>query len=138
LFDLLGIFQQILNIQMDILRKYFDGYKYEQIIDSVNKLYDEFQNLPDITANPELKNILFDPQQGWTIVSLNPIMLDLDALKKALFFIAQSLKKIIRDNLGDMLSLSAYSKDLIPYLISNWDLLEILKINKSLVQNFLE
>lgn len=135
LFDMLGIFQQILNLLLSIIRSNFFGEKYNAMM---GEIQDFSKQLEEAEKNPELHNISFDPQQGWNVITLNPILLDDTTLKRALFKITKFLKTLIVKNLAHMLALSAFNKEIIPYILSNWELLEKIGVTKPLLEIFLE
>jgi hypothetical protein len=138
LFDMLGVFQQIINVCTDIIRENFFGTKREEIFKQVGVIFAELKELPEVKGNEELQKITYDSQQGWNVITLNPTILDELTLKRTLFFITKRLKRIIHSQMGLMQSMKAFNKELIPFVFTNWELLEQLQMNKSILQVFLE
>jgi hypothetical protein len=138
LFDLLGVFQQLFNITNDIVRTYCQTTKQTDVFNQIQLVEKQLRETLDIQKYPDLSNITYDPMQGWMVLTLNPLTLNEDIIKRALFFITRAVVKILKDNLGKLFSLSAFNSDVFPYLFSSWDLLEKLKIGKSLIQIFIE
>jgi hypothetical protein len=136
MFDLLGIFQQIFNNFMQIVKVNFIGEKYDQLIDEIAQYCEKLKSSAVAEKYPELKNIEFDGN-GWSVINLNPIMLDEDILTRFLFNLLQHMKDVLMLKLKKMGLLFAFSREFFPYLLSQYELLERLKISKELLQIFL-
>jgi hypothetical protein len=136
LFDLLGVFQQIFNLFVSIIRSNFFGAKYELINKEMTQFNTLLETNPELQSSPELKNITYDDQSGFNVITLNPMALDELTLKRALVLITEYARNMIIKHLGYMVGFSSFSKEILPYILSNWDLLERLNITKTLLDIF--
>jgi hypothetical protein len=137
LFDLLGIFQQIFSGANSIIHNNVFGEKFEHLSEDIKQFVSELHETPEMQESEELQNITYDDQQGWTILTLNPMKLDETNLKRTLFSITTNLKDVITKFLGNIIALNEFNKEIFTYVLSNWDLLEKLQISKNLFDLFL-
>jgi hypothetical protein len=138
LFDILGVFQQILNLFNMILHNNCEPETCTAIMDELKSFATRLQRLFDVQQYPEFEKITFDEQLGWNVITLDPTKLRKDVLNKALFNIIRHVKYAMINNLGTQLVMDAISQQILPYILSSWDLLEILDLTKPLVTVLLE
>jgi phage anti-repressor protein len=138
LFDLLGVFQQIFNLFAGVVQDNFKGDKYSIIVAEIKEYSKKMEKFVDIQNNPEFKKIEFDEEYGWSVITLDPTKLNKYLLKKALFLITSHLKIVLVKHLGYSETLYAMSKELLPYIFSSWELLEVLDVIKPLFTILLE
>ena len=93
--------------------------------------------MPEFKDNPELSNISFD-EHGWDIITLNPLKIELNVLKRTLILITMHLNNVIKENLTDYGVIKAYKKYLFPYLMTQYELLDSLGILHDLLRMFLQ
>lgn len=137
LFDMLGVFQQILNF-LHTLAKRCETSKGIAITRELKSFSARLDLLFDMDQYPEFKKIHFDDVLGWNVITLDPARLRKDILKKGLFAIITHVKATLVKNFGNTWMLEAMSSDIFPYIFSSWDLLEILDLAKPLVTILLE
>ena len=101
-------------------------------MDEIDQFVEEFHRSPKPQKVP-LFNLTFDKQQGWNILTLNPMNLDGVTLKKVFFNITENLKDMITKYLGNIIALNEFNKEIFPYILSNWDLLQQLSITRNLL-----
>lgn len=138
LFDMLGVFQQLLNIFNMIIQNRCETETYAEIMDQLKTLSTNLETIFDIQQFPEFEKITFDDQVGWNVITLDPTRLRKDVLKKGLLAIIRHVKMVLLNKFGMQWVLDAFSKDIIPYIFSSWDLLEVLDLIKPLVTILLE
>ncbi|MFX0098405.1 MAG: hypothetical protein ACFFCS_02415 [Candidatus Hodarchaeota archaeon] len=137
LFDILGVFQQLFNIFFSIVQK-IEKPDYYEVIQDIKEYSVKMERLFDIEQFPEFKKLEFDEEAGWSVINLDPTKINKYQLKKALFLITSHLKIVLSKNLGYTKMLNAVSKELLPYIFSSWELLEVLNVVKPLLTILLE
>jgi hypothetical protein len=134
LFDILGIYQQILNILMSITRRNFFKDKLETIKGQMQEYYETLSE--QVKDDPELSKIRFT-ELDWDFMMINPLNVDGNRLRQVLLETTHAVKGFVAAGLGKMILLNEFSKELIPYLLGNWDQLAKLGYEKTLVEIFL-
>jgi len=130
-FDILGIFQQILNIIMNIVSQIDHKGK---LIEQMDKMYHEFCNNPDFEKDTELQKISFSPEPGFNIININPNAADMMLVERYLITLVKNSVNILKNSLGRRESLKYFMKEnLFNYLINNLVLLKELNLDKFLL-----
>lgn len=137
LFDLLGVFQTILNQCIDVIERHTRGLARERIYRNLSNFYDRFIDAIDAEKDKELDKITFSRETGWNILSINALNADTITLPSVFIDIVALMKSFIVHELGHTQSLTAFSEELYPYLLNNWNLLEELNMEKPLLTVFL-
>ncbi|MHA1793326.1 MAG: hypothetical protein ACTSVI_11820 [Promethearchaeota archaeon] len=137
LFDLLGIFQQIFNLISNIVNDHCQPFKSE-IMRDMKEYSNKMEKIIDLDENPEFKKIIFDDAFGWNIITLDPTKINKYSLRKSLFLITSHLKLVLVKYMGYTRTLYLLSKEVLPYIFSSWELLEILNIVKPILTILLE
>ncbi|MBD3187829.1 hypothetical protein GF325_13420 [Candidatus Bathyarchaeota archaeon] len=138
LFDLMGIFQQIFNILGSIVQEKFSGDARKKIVFEIKEYSKKFDRLYDSEENAEFQKITFSEEDGWSVISLDPTKLDRFHLRKAFFLITSHVRMVLVENMGFSNTLNEFSRELIPFIVKSWELLEILEIIKPLLTILLE
>jgi hypothetical protein len=138
LFDMLGVFQQILNLFMTAIQNQAGNVDMPQLLSELKSFTDSLQGVFDVQENAEFQKITFDEDRGWTVITLDPTKLTKALLKKGLFAILRHAKSVLVKHLGYEGMLNAIAQDILPYIFTSWDLLEILDLAKMLVMTLLE
>jgi len=138
MFDILGIFQQIFNSMTEIVKTNFYGDDFDNIIQEIENLGDEFETDPNIKKNPEYQKIQFDRKHGWEVINMNPMNLEGESLKRVLFTILGRLKEILMKNMSKMSLLYAFNKYIYPLIINQHDMLDNLDIVPPILNMFLK
>lgn len=136
LFDLLGIFQQVLNLYINIIKLNFFGESYEEVITKIQNIVHQIQDMEQFKSDPEIQKIDFDEERGWNVINVNPAQVDPDDLEKVLLFITRQIRKFIGEKMGKMLALHSLNQEIFPFLLSNWQLLKRLRLEKKLLSIF--
>ena len=137
IFDLLGVFQQLFNQFNQIIQETFFKEENEKVMDAIGEILENLNNMPEFKENPELSNISFD-EHGWDIITLNPLNIDLGVLKRTLILITIHLNNVIKENLTDYGRMKVYMKNLFPYIMTQYELLDSLGILHDLLRIFLQ
>lgn len=138
LFDLLGIFQQIYNLYINIIKLNFFGDSYKDVITKIQNIVHEIQSMEQFNSDAEIQKIEFNEETGWNVININPAQVDAKNLEKVLLYISRRIRTFIGEKLGKMLALHSLNQEIFPFLLSNWQLLKRLKLEKKLLGIFLE
>jgi hypothetical protein len=136
LFDMLGIFQQIFNLYLNILKLNFFGDSYKEIIDKIQLSLKNVKELAQFKQDMESKKIEFDEKQGWNVISINPALAHPDNLQKVLLNITRTIKDLIILKLGPMLTIHSFTSEIFPFILGNWVLIKKLNLDKNFYQYF--
>ncbi len=137
-FDIIGIFQQILNLLHDIIRNQIDFNKQDVIYKRIEKIFKEFQNRMDIIKIRELDKITYSRESGFNIININPTHIDVNVVEKLLKNLIIQIVKVIKSELGHDLSLNYFSEyNIFNYIFKNITLLKRLNIEDFFLQLFL-
>lgn len=134
-FDLLGIFQQLLNEIHHIIFFYFKGPFLEKVLDELQSYWENFKNSPDVSQNPAMGQMKFDKHDGWTVININPKFLEVDETKRFFMVMITDLRYFLENYLQKNLA-NVCAKEIMPFLLSEFDRLEKLQINRKLFELF--
>jgi hypothetical protein len=130
IFDILGVFQQILNIIRRIINNQIQDDKKEKIYKNIEKLFEEFSYQQEIADHPELNKISFSREYGFNLISINPMKCNVVFLKNQIMNLLENVIKIFKEDLGYELSLNYYGKEnLFKYILNNIILLKRLNLD---------
>jgi len=128
-FDLLGIFQQIFNIFINLIRE----KNQSEILMKIGTLISDIKNSEDFRDEPEIIKIQFDEIMGWEIININPTRISQIILENLMFRMTGEIRKIIVESFGA----NDLNNEVFPFLLSNWNLIKKLKIDKQMLNLFL-
>ena len=137
IFDLMLVFQQIFNHFNKIVRKKFHKKDYDDVIDEIGMILKNMKESPEFKENPELSKISFS-KHGWSVITLNPMELNEEILKRTLIMITLHLNNVLKSHMRDYSRFNAYSKGIYKYLIDQFDLLNKLDLVHVLLQMFIQ
>ena len=137
IFDLMLVFQQIYNHFNKIIRKKFHKQDYDDVISEIGMILKNMKESPEFIENPELSNISFS-KHGWSVITLNPMELDEEVLKRTLIMITLHLNNVLKGHLRDYPRFNVYSKGIYKYIIEQFDLLNKLDLVHVLLQMFIQ
>jgi hypothetical protein len=138
LFDMLGVFQQVLDHSMTAIQDLSKQGSRDAVMAALKAFSTRFQSLFDVEQYPEFQKVTFDAENGWSVITLDPTKLNKAVLKKGLFAIITHVRNVMVTHAGSQRALLAISRDILPYIFSSWELLEILDLLKPLVMILLE
>ncbi|MFX1304728.1 MAG: hypothetical protein ACFE9X_15345 [Promethearchaeota archaeon] len=137
-FDILGIFQQILNLVINVIEGHLDEKKKEIMYDRVEEMFKNYSNLEIVQDNPELSKITFVRNVGFNVISIDPMNSDMYLVEKQIINLIRRIVEILKQEEGYFPSLKYFIKEnIFDYLLSNFNLLNDLNLFTFLLQLFL-
>lgn len=135
IFDMLGIFQQLLNEIHPIFQKEVPLENRSAVLEEITRFWNNLKTTGNLAENPEYMKMQFDSTDGWDILRLRPHLLEIDEVKTILMNIVHKLRDILVKHLKDRTP-TVFAREIMPYLLSEYTLLEQLKINQRLLNLF--
>ncbi|MFX1327475.1 MAG: hypothetical protein ACFE91_04950 [Promethearchaeota archaeon] len=137
-FDFLGIFQQILNLVINVIEGHLSEEKKQIIYERIEEIYKHYSNLEVVKKNPELRKISFERTMGFNIINIDPMNCDMYLVEKQIIGLIRRIVEILKEEEGYFSSLKYFIKEnIFDYLISNFNLLNDLNLFTFLLQLFL-
>lgn len=137
-FDILGVFQQILNLLINVIEGHFTVDKKEMINDHIETMFNNYLNHQYVQNNPELRKISFDRVKGINIINIDPTNCDMLVVEKQIINLIRRITEMIKSEEGYYVTLHYFiEENIFEYLISNISLLNELNLFKFLLQLFL-
>ncbi len=137
-FDILGIFQQILNLSVNLIEGRLSGKKKKIIYHRIEKLFENYSESKIVKENPELRNITFEKQIGFNLTSINPMVCDINVTEKQIIGLIRHVVEIIKNEVGYYPSLKNFvEENIFDYLLTNFNLLNELNLFTFLLELFL-
>ncbi|MBY8979666.1 MAG: hypothetical protein KGD72_04700 [Candidatus Lokiarchaeota archaeon] len=137
-FDILGVFQQILNLLINVIEGHFTIEKKENIYDQIEFMFNNYLNHKYVQNNPELSKISFSRVSGINIINIDPSNCDMIVVEKQVINLINRLVNKIKQEEGYYVTLHYFiEENVFEYLISNIALLSELNLFKFLLQLFL-
>ncbi|MFX0104685.1 MAG: hypothetical protein ACFE75_04250 [Candidatus Hodarchaeota archaeon] len=137
-FDILGIFQQILNLVINVIEGHLSDGKKEIIYERIDEMFMIHSNLAIVKKQPELNKITFERTIGFNIININPMNSDMYIVEKYIINLIRRIVKIVKEEEGYFPSLKYFiEENIFDYLLSNFNLLNDLNLFTFLLQLFL-
>ncbi|MFX0075302.1 MAG: hypothetical protein ACFE96_07665 [Candidatus Hermodarchaeota archaeon] len=137
-FDILGVFQQILNLLMNVIEGHFTSEKKDTVYQKIEIMFENYLNHQYIQNNPELKKISFNTVSGINIINIDPTNCDMLVVEKQIINLIRRITEMIKSEEGYYVTLHYFiEENIFEYLISNFSLLKELNLFKFLLQLFL-
>ncbi|TFG21233.1 MAG: hypothetical protein EU533_05540 [Promethearchaeota archaeon] len=134
-YDVIGIFQQILNLVRNVVRNNTEGETQAGLYQAIEDLFQRFKANPENEKEPELQKIEFSRDTGFNIFNINPLNCDALLVKKQLQKLLLDIISILKEKIGADTILSLFRKeDLFNYIINNLILIKELKLDNFLLQ----
>ena len=135
-FDMLGIFQQILNLLINVIEgRLKKKKKIYQIIEDMFKNYSETEV---VQKNPELSSITFERKIGINVIGINPMNCDMVVIEKEIINLIKRITEALKEEVGYYPCLHFFvEENIFDYLISNFSLLMDLNLFIFLIKLFL-
>ncbi|KKM00684.1 hypothetical protein LCGC14_1801940, partial [marine sediment metagenome] len=123
-FDILGIFQQIFNLAMNVIEGRLSAEKKMVIYEAIEKIFENYTESEVVKDNPELRSITFERGVGFNITSIDPMSCDLYITEKQIKGLIKQVVEIIKNEEGYYPSLKNFvEENIFDYLFSNFSLL---------------
>ncbi|TFG22061.1 MAG: hypothetical protein EU533_04725 [Promethearchaeota archaeon] len=137
-YNVLGVFQQILNLLINVIEAHASPLKKEKIYIQLTIMFNNYLNHDYIKKNKELSKISFERESGINIININPENCDMLVVEKQIINLIRRIVHMIKLEEGYRNSLSYFiEENIFDYLISNISLLNELNLFKFLLQLFL-
>jgi len=137
-FDILGVFQQILNLLINVIEGHFTPEKKEKIYIEIESMFSHYLNHKYVQNNPELSKVSFSSVSGINIINIDPTNCDMLVVEKQIINLIRRITEMIKDEEGYYVTLHYFiEENIFEYLISNITLLNDLNLFKFLLQLFL-
>lgn len=137
-FDILGIFQQILNLIINVIEGHFSVKKKNKIYKLIEEMFDSYSKLDIVKKNPELSQITFQRKTGINIININPMNCDMLIIERVIINLIKRMVEILKTEEGYFPSLKLFiEENIFDYLLSNFSLLTDLNLFIFMIQLFL-
>lgn len=137
-FDMLGIFQQILNLVINVIEGHLSEKKKKKIYKKIEEIFQNYSQLDIVKKNPELSSISFQRKTGINIININPMNCDMLIVEKQIINLTKRMVEILKNEEGYYTSLKLFiEENIFDYLISNFSLLNDLNLFIFLIKLFL-
>lgn len=137
-FDMLGIFQQILNLVINVIEGHLLEERREVIYVKIEEMFENYEKDEIIEKNPELQKIKFERRIGINVISINPMNCNMLVAEKQIISLIKRIVEILKEEEGYYESLKYFiEENIFDYIISNFNLLNDLNLFIFLIQLFL-
>lgn len=134
-FDILGIFQQVLNLNFNMIQENISGVKKENILKRIEQLFYDYSIQEDVKNDLELSKISFQRYTGFNIININPAKSDLLVVEKHIIGLLNNVVKIIKEEVGYIACLNYFiNEKILDYILSNISLLSELNLFQYLLK----
>ncbi|MFX1454754.1 MAG: hypothetical protein ACFFDB_05205 [Promethearchaeota archaeon] len=136
--DILGIFQQILNLVVNVIEGRLSEKRKRKIYKQIERMFDSYSKLDIVKKNPELSQITFQRKFGINIIGINPMNCDMLVVEREIINLIKRMVEILKNGEGYFTCLKYFiEENIFDYLISNFSLLNDLNLFIFLIQLFL-
>ena len=137
-FDILGIFQQLLNQLINIVDQRVSGTQNKKIYVKLEKLFADLLKSPSFVNDPGLSQITFEREVGFSIISVLPSESNMLVAESEIIKIITAVVEVIRSEAGYLSCLNHFAEESIfEYLLDNIKLLQELHLEQFLLKLFL-
>ena len=129
-FDILGIFQQLLNMTREVVEEHTAGLERDMIYKKINEVFESFMSQQIIKHNPELGKITYMKDSGFNLLNIDPSNCDVVIVENQIVFLISEIVQIIKDRIGHELALVYFDRsNIYTYLFNNISLLKELNLD---------
>lgn len=137
-FDILGIFQQILNLVINVIEGHLSDKKKNRVYKRIEQMFESYSKLDIVKKNPELSQITFQRKIGINIININPMNCDMLVVENQIINLIKRMVEVVKKEEGYFPSLKLFiEENIFDYLLSNFSLLTDLNLFIFLIQLFL-
>jgi len=137
-FDILGIFQQLLNQLISIVDLRVSGAQNKQIYKILEQVFEDLKNSPSFQNDPGLSQITFEREVGFSIISVMPTQSNMLMVEREIIKIIIAVVEAIKTEAGYLPCLNHFADEQIfEYLLDNIKLLQELHLELFLLKLFL-
>ncbi|MEJ2293616.1 MAG: hypothetical protein P8Y23_02490 [Candidatus Lokiarchaeota archaeon] len=137
-YDILGVFQQILNLLINLIEAHMIQDKKERIYLRIESMFQNYLSHEYVKLYPELSKFSFNTNTGINIINIDPTNCDMLVVEKQIINLIRRIVELIKIEEGYQKSLIYFiEENIFEYLISNMALLSELNLFKFLLRLFL-
>ena len=137
-FDIIGIFQQILNILMNVIESRVPKIERERIYFRIDKMFKSFQASEYVKNDPGLNQITYDRQSGFNIINVMPNESNMLLVEREIILMISAVVRTVKEESGYLASLNHFAEEKIfAYILDNLSLLQELHLDQFLLKLFL-
>ena len=137
-FDILGVFQQILNLLINVIEAHFQPASKERVYEQIEKMFKNYLSHDYVQQHQELSKFSFNRTTGINIISIDPKNVDMITVEKQIVNLIRRIIEMIKSEVGYQKSLNFFiEENIFEYLVSNLSLLNELNLFKFLLRLFL-
>lgn len=134
-YDILGVFQQILNLLINLIEAHMVQNKKERIYLRIESMFQNYLSHEYVRQYPELSKFSFSPNTGINIINIDPTNCDMLVVEKQIINLIRRIVELIKIEEGYQKSLIYFiEENIFDYLISNMALLSELNLFKFLLR----
>ncbi len=136
--DILGVFQQILNLLMNVIEAHVKPNQREVIYNRIESMFQNYLTHDYVKNNPELSKFAFNRMSGINIINIDPTNCDMLVVEKQVINLIRRIVEMVKKEEGYYTSLKYFiEENIFEYLISNVSLLNELNLFKFFLKLFL-
>jgi hypothetical protein len=137
-YNILGVFQQILNLLMNVIEAHVPPLNKVKIYYNIDNMFKNYLSHDYVKNNEELRKFSFERESGINIININPANCDMLVVEKQIINLIRRIVQMIKSEEGYQKSLKYFTEEnIFEYLISNLSLLNELNLFKFFLQLFL-
>lgn len=134
-YDILGVFQQILNLLINLIEAHMIQSKKERIYLRIENMFENYLSHEYVQHHPELSKFSFNPATGINIINIDPTNCDMLVVEKQIINLIRRIVELIKIEEGYQKSLIYFiEENVFDYVISNMSLLSELNLFKFLLR----
>jgi hypothetical protein len=137
-FDILGVFQQILNLLMNVIEAHVKQDQRDVIYNRIESMFQNYLTHDYVKNNPELSKFSFSRTSGINLINIDPTNCDMLVVEKQVINLIRRIVEMVKKEEGYYTSLKYFiEENIFEYLISNFSLLNELNLFKFFLKLFL-
>jgi len=137
-FNILGVFQQILNLLINVIEGHLTSEMKERIYYQIENMFENYLSHDYVKSSNELRKFSFDRNSGINIISIDPTKCDMLVVEKQIINLIRRIVQLVKKEQGYQRSLHYFiEENIFDYLISNISLLSELNLFTFLLKLFL-
>ena len=134
-FDILGIFQQVLNLLQNVIENHLTLVKKDNIFNKIDLMFENYQKNPYVQSQEELRKITFSPSTGVNIISINPSNCDMVIVEKQIINLIKRIVDLIKENVDPVAFIDYLRQENVyNYILNNFKLIKELDLDVFLLQ----
>jgi hypothetical protein len=95
-YDILGVFQQILNLLINLIEAHMIQSKKQRIYLRIENMFENYLSHDYVKLHPELSKFSFDPATGINIINIDPTNCDMLVVEKQIINLIRRIVELIK------------------------------------------